>query len=194
MNRSTMNAPFRWRRRPRLRAAHGWVPEAALLAAILAGVLLLAGCSFGGAAFADAAYYSAEGDETRNNIFGRTSNIDFEIDVDEIDADGGPGFSWYDNGRPYVFLAIFDGDLDIGANRILNDEVVVWTWHSGLGKGIRGDIDYGDGVAVVDGELQEYTDNLAPLADGTYKAALWMYDQNYNLTDSSVLKTFTIGG
>lgn len=162
---------------------------AALPAAVLAGAVLFVGCSFGGAALGDASYYSAEGDETRNNIFLGTSNIDFEIDVDGV-----PAFSWYDNARPYVFLAIFDGDLDIGANRILNDEVVVWTWHSGLGKGIRGDIDYEDGVEVVDGELQEYTENLAPLADGTYKAALWMYDQNYNLTDSSVLKAFTIGG
>ncbi|MFW5786203.1 MAG: hypothetical protein ACOCYC_03080 [bacterium] len=165
-----------------------------MIVAVPAVAVVLGGCAFSGADLDDAADYSSGGDETENNIFLGTANIDFEIDVDDVDVDGGPAFSWNDNERPYVLLAIFNDDLDIGDNRILNEEVVVWTWHSGLGKGLRGDIDYEDGVAVVDGELQEYTDDLDPLADGSYQAGLWMYDQNYNLTESSVLKSFTIGG
>ncbi|MFW5786160.1 MAG: hypothetical protein ACOCYC_02855 [bacterium] len=45
----------------------------------------------------------------------------------------------------------------------------------------------------MDGGLQKYRKDLAPLADGSYSASLWMDDQNYNLTDSSALKSFTIG-
>lgn len=158
---------------------------------LLLVIVLAAGlgaCAFDAGTSDESAYYGSAGSETQNNVFLGTSVVDFTI--------GGTGsevsFSWNDNGRPYVFLVIFDEDIDVAANRIDNVEDAVWVWHSGLGKGLRGDIDYADGVSVSDGAFDPWRGDLATLADGTYQAALWMYDANYNLSESSVLQEFTL--
>jgi hypothetical protein len=155
-------------------------------------VILLAAlgaCSLASVGTADeAGYYGSAGSETQNNIFLGTSVLEFTISVDGSDF----SVSWEDNGRPYVFLVVFDDDIDVDDNRIADTDGAVWAWHSGLGKGLRGDIDYDDGVSVTDGAFDEWRENLTQLPDGEYRAALWMYDENYNLTESSVLKEFTL--
>jgi hypothetical protein len=101
-------------------------------------------------------------------------------------------FTWEDQGRPSVFLAIFVGTPIVVENKIRNEESLVWAWHSGLGTGRAGLVHYQDGVAVHDGEFGEVDEELPALEPGTYRAALWSYSRHGELADSSAIEEFTV--
>jgi len=94
-----------------------------------------------------------------------------------------PTFYWPATGKKYVVVTIFREQLDVKNNRIMNTNAAAWTWNTGLGKGIEGNITFADGVDMVNGKIQSTT---SPLTNGTYYWAVWAFDDNYELTHSSI--------
>ncbi|NBC30196.1 MAG: hypothetical protein GVY29_09435 [Spirochaetes bacterium] len=126
--------------------------------------------------------------ETSTTIFDGTHPIELKVTVTEV----GPVFTWEDSGRPSVFVAVFAGMPIVVENKIRNEETLVWAWHSGLGSGLPGRVEYRDGIAVIDGEFHELSEDLAPLTPGIYRAALWSYNERGELADSSEITEFTV--
>jgi hypothetical protein len=126
--------------------------------------------------------------ENATPIFDDTRPIELNV----ASTDNGPVFTWEDPGRSSVFLAIFMGTPIVVENKIRNEGSLVWAWHSGLGTGSAGRVHYQDGVAVRGGVFREVDEELPALEPGTYRAALWSYNRNGELADSSAIQEFSV--
>lgn len=146
---------------------------------IVIGIIGLAGCAQG-----DSAGASEEANWVYNNlIFSETSNIPAAQSSDVST----PAFSWTATGYKHVVCAIFSSHLAITNNQIVNEEEMVWIWHSGLKKGRDGNISFSDG-------LHDLTSTAIPesLASGTYYWAVWAIDEAGHVRASSTEYTLSV--
>jgi len=136
--------------------------------------VFLAGCSSGDTE-TNGDYYS----ETQNILFFNTWEIALEITPNVSQ----PSFAWQATGLKYIVITVFNSKIDLKNNQIANTEDAVWTWNTGIGKGREGNVAFSDGQDIRNGIIQE---TVTPLSPGTYYIAAWGYDDNYNLTRSSI--------
>ncbi|MBB14187.1 hypothetical protein CMK22_02895 [Candidatus Poribacteria bacterium] len=119
--------------------------------------------------------------QLQNQIFYGTIQIDLEI----TPKSNIPSFAWRTIGSRFMVLAVFEDKIDLEGKTITNPKDVVWTWHSGIGKGREGNVSFSDGVDVRNGEIANSTAVTSLEANSIYYVAIWGYDDAYNLMYSS---------
>lgn len=104
-----------------------------------------------------------------------------------------PTFTWESTGQRLVFAGIFSRNVTIVRQSIGNTVDNVWAWHTGLGTGREGNVAFGDGVAVIDGEVVVGS-AAAPLVQGrAYVWVVWAWDFiGRKITHSSPEAFFTV--
>jgi hypothetical protein len=119
----------------------------------------------------------------QNLIFSQTSPISAAQSGDIKE----PAFSWTSTGYKHVVCAIFKSHIAITNNQIVNEEELVWIWHSGLDKGRDGNISFVDGVT-------DLSSNTVPedLSTGTYYWAVWAIDEGGHVRASSTEYALTV--
>ncbi len=122
-----------------------------------------------------------------NSIFPDTNLIELNSPTaGEVVTNDQPHFSWKSSGNTMVFLGLFTKSISIKGKNISNVNDIVWAWHSGLGKGRAGDVEFLEGVDVLNGEL--ITDRPpSPLFNGQmYYWAVWAWnEEGIEITHSS---------
>lgn len=101
-----------------------------------------------------------------------------------------PGFSWLTSqsemNPPVATIMILNQpfQVDVESRQILNPEDGVWYWSSELPRGQMGNVEYDDGLPMVDGMPQTdlAEDEVpAPLAEGVYYVGIWFLDEALNV-------------
>lgn len=131
-------------------------------------------------------------DPFSNIIFPGTEEIQTASPGEQCIVGGRPYFVWDATGG-LVYVGVFDENIDVNQGRIQNTGANVWAWHSGMGRGVEGVIQFDDGRAVVDGVIQE--DSLpTPLEQGrSYYWAVWAWNSaGTRVTHSSAAIYFTV--
>lgn len=103
-----------------------------------------------------------------------------------------PSFTWKVTGQRYVYLAIFKNNIIVQSNRIQNIKDNVWAWHSGLGTGREGWVQFGDGRNVTDGVLQLNLEPTELLFGESYYWAVWAWDDEGKIITHSSQEMFFI--
>ena len=119
--------------------------------------------------------------QLQNQIFYGTSQINLEI----TPKSNTPSFAWRTTGSKFVVLTIFGDKIDLRGETVANPQDVVWTWHSGIGKGRGGNVSFSDGVDVRNGEISSPATATSLAPNSIYYIAIWGYDDAYNLMYSS---------
>ena len=104
-------------------------------------------------------------------------------------------FEWVTSPNKLAALGLFKKEIrvDSRSNRISNITDIVWIWHSGMGRGITGDIRFSDGAKVINGDIDKLTSPV-PLEKGRYYYwAVWAWDdEGREITHSSKQSYFII--
>jgi len=103
-----------------------------------------------------------------------------------------PALSWTPNGERLEYVAIFDRPPVQDQGSIVNTHDILWVWHSGLGTGTHGLVQYVDGVQYSDGA---YGDGPpSPLDRGRlYYWAVWAWREGgLQISSSSSVGYFSI--
>ena len=87
--------------------------------------------------------------QLQNQIFYGTIPINLEI----TPKSNTPSFAWRTTGSRFIVLAVFEDKIDLEGKAVTNSQDVVWTWHSGIGKGREGNVSFSDGADVKNGEI-----------------------------------------
>jgi hypothetical protein len=127
--------------------------------------LLLAAAALAGSACAEA----TGADEARDFYYSNTIFSDVTaMQAAPSGAARSPDFSWPATNHKHVACAVFHKRISVKQNKITNIDDVVWIWHSGLGQGRDGNVEWLQGASDPEG-------NPPPtaLADGTWFWAVW---------------------
>jgi len=100
-------------------------------------------------------------------------------------------FSWDATGAALVYVGVFNAQIDVREGRIVNKAANVWAWHSGLGRGNEGNVQFSDGHSVSGGELD--TTTKPTLNNREYYWAVWAWNgEGTRVTRSSAPASFTV--
>lgn len=104
-----------------------------------------------------------------------------------------PEFSWIGKGSNLVMMAVWDQLPEISNGKINNISNIQWLWHSGLGTGLNGYVQYSDGVSIVDNMISN-TASPVPLELGrSYYWAVWEWTEDgQSLLSSSNISYFHV--
>ena len=101
------------------------------------------------------------------------------ISVDE------PEFHWVTSNKRFVLACVSTNILEIYDNRIKNTKDIVWIWHTGIGSGREGSIQYSYGKNVTNGEINEKQEPI-PLERGKiYYWSVWAWDEKGQVISAS---------
>jgi hypothetical protein len=104
-----------------------------------------------------------------------------------------PSFAWRATGGRFVFLCVFENNIVIRDQCVVNFWDNIWAWHTGLGTSNDGSAEWVDGIDVVDGLLQVGSPPTPLIPGRDYVWAVWAWDDSgYNVTQSSVEVFFTV--
>ena len=87
-----------------------------------------------------------------------------------------PVFSWEAPSSEMVYIGIFTKNISVSGGQINNIEDNIWGWHSGLGKGRIGFVNFSDGLNVVNGLLQIDNPPTPLQPNTTYSFAIWAWN------------------
>lgn len=107
-----------------------------------------------------------------NLIFKNTSKLNATVVLQAPATPSQPTFNWPATSRGHVVCALFTQPIAVRDNLITNQRHLVWLWHTGLGTGIEGLVQYGDGIPAMMGTLQPGA-QPDPLQPGTYYWGVW---------------------
>ena len=119
--------------------------------------------------------------QLQNQIFYGTVPIELEI----TPKSNTPSFAWRTTGSKFMVLTIFEDKIDLRGKTVANPQDVVWTWHSGVGKGREGNVSFSDGADVEKSEISNPATATSLEPNSIYYIAIWGYDDAYNLMYSS---------
>ena len=86
-------------------------------------------------------------------------------------------------------VAVFSDRIQVDAHGITNPETIVWLWHTSLGTGINGQVQYRDGVKIENGDITR-TSAPTPLKRGrTYYWAVWSWDEDHKAIEHSSIES-----
>jgi hypothetical protein len=86
---------------------------------------------------------------------------------------------WTDVGTELVMIGIFKKNISaqtVGPF-INNDTDMIWTWHSGMPTGNKGNVFYEDGRSVIDGIIDYENDPaILPVSSSIYHLGIWAWN------------------
>ena len=152
-------------------------------------LFVLLSCGGSEESYEDATAMDAEGmivprsnyAQLQNQIFYGTVPIELEI----TPKSNTPSFAWRTTGSKFMVLTIFEDKIDLRGKTVANPQDVVWTWHSGVGKGREGNVSFSDGADVEKSEISNPATATSLEPNSIYYIAIWGYDDAYNLMYSS---------
>lgn len=104
-----------------------------------------------------------------------------------------PNFVWSDSNAYITMVAVWDMPPTFTLEGITDTGSLYWIWHSGLGTGGSGFVQFNDGVSLINGE---FSNALPPnlLEEGrSYYWAVWGWDESgTDITASSSLGYFIV--
>jgi hypothetical protein len=86
-----------------------------------------------------------------------------------------PVLAWDSIGLSLMTVAIFNSPIIVRDDEIVNQENIVWKWHSGMNFGFEGYVQYVEGKNVINGEESE---DVTPLAESHYYWGVWAWSSN----------------
>jgi len=119
--------------------------------------------------------------QLQNQIFYGTIPINLEI----TPKSNTPSFAWRTTGSRFIVLAIFEDKIDLEGKTVTNPQDVIWTWHSGIGKGREGNVSFSDGADMKNGEISNPAIATFLEPNSIYYVAIWGYDDADNVMYSS---------
>ncbi len=123
---------------------------------------------------------------------------DYEVDSKSYHSDGSaasvlspdtfpstPALFWEPTSSKLVAAAILDSRIEVNSQGIINQNNIVWMWHTGLNTGQEGSLSYSEGRSVKDGILLS-KDKLQPLISGQgYTWVVWAWDKTGTKVEES---------
>ncbi len=128
------------------------------------------------------------GSTPQNPIFTGTGLINISAPTGTVSTNF-PDFSWTATGLSYEVAAVFTNSINVQGKKIQNTNDCIAMWTTGM-KGSAGTVNYSSFKVVNNGNLTgDYVTGLP--YHGTYYWAVWAYDDQLNISNSSPLESFT---
>jgi len=104
-----------------------------------------------------------------------------------------PNFVWSDSSAYITMVTVWDQPPIVTLEGISNTDSLYWIWHSGLGTGGSGFVQFSDGVSLVGGDISNPTPPKLLEKGRSYFWAVWGWDENgKEITASSSLSYFIV--
>jgi parallel beta-helix repeat protein len=116
---------------------------------------------------------------TNTPVFPGTSRIPLgSPSTGELLITDRPDFNWTSTGAREAILFVWARPPNLDSTGAIDENGIVWAWHTGLGTGFPGAVSFQDGRSTPTGKMNELTDPVALNRGTAYYWAVWEWDED----------------